>query len=1166
MSNSHETRSVPLPTSRLAALLLGLCAANVASADISGQTVVAGNAVFIQTANGWIIKPSNGAIIEYAMFGVNANETIRFVQTSARARVLNRVLGDFPTHIDGKLIANGIVYLVNPAGVFVGPGGTVNVGGIYAAAGSMSNAAFLEGSTTFTNVRGKVENAGMITGKSVAALVGSSVVNSGTIKTGAGGLTALVATTGSVRFMEAGVDPRLFVDIDMPSDPTNPPGPTVGVRNSGKVLAGSGGQVLLGAGDMYSVAIRNTATSSVRAQDGLVLMKGDVIRQEGVSSGSLLRVEAERLDLAEDLRFDRARLSTSVRLLDDVTVRGQFGGAAETLYIQGTLTSESGAFHGLTSLAQNSVFHGAVGGGSGNLGSLTTSGDAFFNKDVTVEGNIDIAGRTLFNNGNRDQMMRSVSGSITLAGGLTKLGTNLLVWGNGVTIGGDAFAVGDLTIRTTPGSVIDFNGGGDQRVLSYTKVTLEGDVVKSTAGALMLTARNIEATGSISTTSGDLWFVGETTFTGNGDQLAEANAGALRLFGNATKLTNGALTLRGDSILANGNLANLAGDIRFEGLTEFIGVGDQSVTALGAIDADDDIVKTTDGDFVLAAGELRFGGDVRADGGSLTLDGDVLFDGLGNQAAVSSIGELVVTGDVTKTTAGDLLLSSDGDLSLSGDIAVASGSLAIDADSIGLDGANDQIISAGTTVALGAAVTKSQGDLQIAAGERIEIGGDVRVENGDLLFSGPVLIQTDAIVEGGEVRFDGTIDGTFALVVQAEGRITLGGNIGQNAVGALGADGGLRSLELNAGGLIEFLGSSVRVVELLALNGDAPESGTIPDVATIGAAGDLFVECGEFRMGARQKLTVLGTLQIAAGDGIVTLGDVNALNDLIVDAGEIRVRSRDGGEVRTLDGSVTDLGVDIIAGGTIGFSVVPVVLGNGQVLFASLDANADANGTLTGFELIALSAPVDLASLLSGGVYFDLAASGFAPPPGPPVGPTSTASPATVLAVDDPDANDDDGDSDRAILRENERLALARALGPGVAVRRPLAAELARRNAGAIAFDEGRDPTVGTLDAPVQVPAARLSRAATVRFLDASARLESLVDSDASRETARALLDSMRRDDAADAGDGSAIASAMSEMLRWGDAIGLTEAERAAAGRDGVPFPMSRLLDLVERR
>jgi filamentous hemagglutinin family protein len=1140
-----------------------------ARADISGQTVVAGNAVFIQTANGWIIKPSNGAIIEYTMFGVNANETIRFIQTSAKARVLNRVLGDFPTRIDGKLIANGIVYLVNPAGVFVGPGGTVNVGGIYAAAGSMSNAAFLEGSTTFTNVRGKVENAGTITGKSVAALVGSSVVNSGTIKTGAGGLTALVATTGSVRFVEAGVDPRLFVDVDLPSNPADPPGPIVGVLNTGKVLAGSGGQVLLGAGDMYSVAIRNTATSQVRAQNGLVLMKGDVIRQEGISAGSLLRVEADRFDLAEDLRFDRARLSTSVRLLDDVAVRGQFGGLAETLYIQGSLTSEAEQFHGLTSFALNSVFHGEVGGevggGNGNLGTLTTSGDAFFNKDVTVEGDIDIGGRTLFNNGNREQTMRSVSGSITLTGGLTKLGTDLLVWGNGITIGGDAFAVGDLTLRTTPGSVIDFNGSGDQRVLSYTKVTLDGDVVKSTDGALQITARQIESTGSVSTTAGDLWFVGETTFSGLGDQFAIANGGDLRLFGNATKIASGSLTLGGNSIFAKNDIANLAGDIRFEGLTFMIGAGDQSISALDSIHASDDVVKTTVGGLSLEAETIRLSGDVRAEGGSLTLDGDVLFEGAGDQAAVSSLGELVVTGDVAKVTAGDLLLSSDGALALSGDVTVAAGSLTLEADAITLDGSDEQLISANSTVALGAAVTKAQGDLRIVAGERIEMNGDVRVENGDLRFSGPVLLQTDALVEGDEIRFDGSIDGSFALVIQAEGRITLGGDIGQNGIGAVGADGGLRSLELNAGGLIEFLGSRVRVIELLALNGAASETGPIPDVATIGAAGDLFVECGEFLMGARQKLTVLGSLEIAAGGGTVTLGDVNTLNDLIVNAGEIRIRSRDGGEVRTLDGSVTDLGTDIIAGGIISFSTVPVVLGNGQVLFASLEANADVNGTLSGFEVLALSAPVDLASLLAGGVYLDLVAPAVTPP-APPVGPTSTASPATVLAVEDPDAGDDDSDSDRAILRENERLALGRALGPGVAVRRPLAAEIARRNAGAIAFDEGREAAVGAIDAPLQVPVARLSRAATVRFLEASARLEALLDSDESRARAQAILDSTGIDDAVTLDAADDVAATIREVLVWGDAIGLTAAERTAAGRDGEAFPMSRVRAIVAQR
>src|SRR5262245_52025714 len=90
-----------------------------ARAELAGEHVVAGKATFDRNGDITTIHASNGAIINYDQFSVWANEELHFIQPSSDARVLNRVLGD-ATHIDGGLFANGIVYIVNPAGVFFG--------------------------------------------------------------------------------------------------------------------------------------------------------------------------------------------------------------------------------------------------------------------------------------------------------------------------------------------------------------------------------------------------------------------------------------------------------------------------------------------------------------------------------------------------------------------------------------------------------------------------------------------------------------------------------------------------------------------------------------------------------------------------------------------------------------------------------------------------------------------------------------------------------------------------------------------------------------------------------------------------------------------------------------------------------------------------------------
>ena len=45
--------------------------------------------------------------------------------------------------IDGSILANGIVYLANPAGIFLGDQAVVNAAGFYAAAGRLADNDFL---------------------------------------------------------------------------------------------------------------------------------------------------------------------------------------------------------------------------------------------------------------------------------------------------------------------------------------------------------------------------------------------------------------------------------------------------------------------------------------------------------------------------------------------------------------------------------------------------------------------------------------------------------------------------------------------------------------------------------------------------------------------------------------------------------------------------------------------------------------------------------------------------------------------------------------------------------------------------------------------------------------------------------------------------------------
>ncbi|MDR0901248.1 MAG: filamentous hemagglutinin N-terminal domain-containing protein, partial [Opitutaceae bacterium] len=163
----NTRRSSPLPA--VAGLVLLGTWLGVASlrADGPAGTVVAGDATFRHEGNYTGITAANNTIIEYNQFNILAGQTVEFIQPGAASRVLNRVTGADPSSLLGTLRANGIVYFVNPAGIYFGQNAVIDVGRIYAAGGSLSNSDFLARNDNFTRLTGQVHNAGSISAEAI---------------------------------------------------------------------------------------------------------------------------------------------------------------------------------------------------------------------------------------------------------------------------------------------------------------------------------------------------------------------------------------------------------------------------------------------------------------------------------------------------------------------------------------------------------------------------------------------------------------------------------------------------------------------------------------------------------------------------------------------------------------------------------------------------------------------------------------------------------------------------------------------------------------------------------------------------------------------------------------------------------------------------------------
>jgi len=253
--------------SALVAILFG----SWAVAGPQGEHVIRGNVTFDRAGNTTTIHASNRSIIHYSGFDIARRETVRFVQPSATSTVLNRIRSAEPTRIDGALRANGIVYLVNRAGVIFGPGSVVDVAGIYAAAASISNADFVAGINRFTDCAGAVVNYGQIVGSSVN-LIGRHVANHGSIVAD-NGLVTMVA--GKDVLLTEEVGGHVLVKLEGSAEPA---GEKPGVENTGSIQAEKG-SVLLAAGDMFSLAARSAG--SIQAKDVTVEGQAGVTEVSG---------------------------------------------------------------------------------------------------------------------------------------------------------------------------------------------------------------------------------------------------------------------------------------------------------------------------------------------------------------------------------------------------------------------------------------------------------------------------------------------------------------------------------------------------------------------------------------------------------------------------------------------------------------------------------------------------------------------------------------------------------------------------------------------------------------------------------------------------------------------------------------------------------------------
>ncbi|HHF6121653.1 TPA: filamentous hemagglutinin N-terminal domain-containing protein [Haemophilus influenzae] len=168
------------------------------------HNVVVGEATFSTAGNKMTINQSSHTTqIEWHSFDIGKDKEVEFKQPDSNSVAYNRVTGGNASQIQGKLTANGKVYLANPNGVIITQGAEINVAGLLATTKDLEQISENGNGNSYQFTRktkdgqvltegqllkdgqvvkeGQVINEGKITAKDFVVLNGDEVINKGEI-------------------------------------------------------------------------------------------------------------------------------------------------------------------------------------------------------------------------------------------------------------------------------------------------------------------------------------------------------------------------------------------------------------------------------------------------------------------------------------------------------------------------------------------------------------------------------------------------------------------------------------------------------------------------------------------------------------------------------------------------------------------------------------------------------------------------------------------------------------------------------------------------------------------------------------------------------------------------------------------------------------------------
>jgi filamentous hemagglutinin family protein len=239
----------------------------------------------------FIHQSTDKAVIDWRDFDIKHGDTKQFQVPSAQSITLNRVRSDYATRIDGNLISNGNVIVMNQHGVIFGQTANVDVNGLLVTTADIDNDAFMRGTNRFDfNIPGNpssmIANHGRITVQEagLAGFVAPHLINSGIITARLGKIILATGDTLTLdlygdKLMEVGISDAVKSQLIMNTRTLDALGGTILMTTSAAQTVVNSLIINTGALSAQSVGSKNgeiviEALGRNAVQDNVQSMKG----------------------------------------------------------------------------------------------------------------------------------------------------------------------------------------------------------------------------------------------------------------------------------------------------------------------------------------------------------------------------------------------------------------------------------------------------------------------------------------------------------------------------------------------------------------------------------------------------------------------------------------------------------------------------------------------------------------------------------------------------------------------------------------------------------------------------------------------------------------------------------------------------------------------------